>query len=89
MGIDKFVETLVENLKKKNKIWRSKRRCKVGQDNVCSITTLYGVDGPGIESWWQRNFPHPSRPTLGPAQPPVQWIQDLFAGHKAGGVWRW
>jgi hypothetical protein len=24
-----------------------------------------GLDGPGIESMWGRDFPHPSRPTLG------------------------
>jgi hypothetical protein len=29
-------------------------------------TTGYGLDGPGIESRWGRDFPHLSRPTLGP-----------------------
>jgi len=29
-------------------------------------------DGPGIESRWGRNFPHPSIPSLGPNQPPIQ-----------------
>jgi len=28
--------------------------------------TGYGLDGPGIESRWRRDFPHLSRPTLGP-----------------------
>jgi len=23
-----------------------------GSDSVVSITTGYGLDGPGIESWW-------------------------------------
>jgi hypothetical protein len=35
------------------------------------IATRYGMDGPGIESQWGRDFPHPSRPDLGPTQPLV------------------
>jgi hypothetical protein len=30
------------------------------------IATDYGLDSPGIESWWGREFPHLSRPVLGP-----------------------
>ena len=36
-----------------------------------SIATGYGLDGPGIESRWGRDFPHLSRPVLGPTQPPI------------------
>ena len=31
----------------------------------------YELDGPGIESWRRRNLLHPSRPALGPTQPPI------------------
>ena len=35
--------------------------------SVVGITTRYGLDGPGIEFRWGRNFP--SRPALGPSWP--------------------
>ena len=41
------------------------------------ITTAYGLDGPGIESRCGRDFPHLSRPSLRPTQPPVQWVPGL------------
>ena len=53
---------------------------------VVGIATRYGLDGPVIESRWGRDFPHPSRPTLGPTQPPVQWVPCLSRG-KAAGAW--
>jgi len=33
--------------------------------------TRYGLDGPGIESFWGRDFPHPYRPVLGYAWSPI------------------
>jgi hypothetical protein len=47
--------------------------------SVC-IATVYGLHGPGIESRWGRDFSHTSRPTLGPTQPPVQWVLGLSRG---------
>jgi hypothetical protein len=46
----------------------------------------YGLDGPGIESRWGRDFQHPFRPTLGPTQPPIQWVSTFFFGGKAAEV---
>jgi len=43
-----------------------------GPGSIVGITTSYGLDDPEIESRWGRIFPHLSRPTLGPTQPPVQ-----------------
>ena len=34
------------------------------------------------------DLPHPSRPALGPTQPPVLCVPDLSSGCKAGGAGR-
>ena len=52
----------------------------VGRDSAVGIATRYGLDGAGIESRWGRDFPHPSRPDVGPPWPPVQWVPGLFSG---------
>ena len=37
-----------------------------GPGSVVGIATGYGLDGPGIESRWERDFPHLSRLSWGP-----------------------
>jgi hypothetical protein len=51
-----------------------------GWDGAVGIATCYGLDDPGIESWWGRDFMHPSRLDLGPTQSPIQWVPDLSQG---------
>jgi hypothetical protein len=53
----------------------------VGRDNA---GTGYGLDGPGIR--WRRDFPHPSRPALGPTKPRIYWVPGLISGVKAAGA---
>jgi hypothetical protein len=42
--------------------------------------TGYGPDGSGIEFRWEQDFPHLSRPVLGPTQPPVKWVPGVESG---------
>jgi len=51
-----------------------------GPDSSFGIATRYGLDGPGIESRWGRDFPHPSRLALGPTLPPIRWVPGLSRG---------
>jgi hypothetical protein len=55
---------------------------KRGRDSVVGIATRYGLDGPGIESRWGRDFPHPSRPVLYSGY-------RVFPGGKVAGAWCW
>ena len=43
----------------------------LGPGSVAGIANAYGLDGPGIEFRWGRDFPHPSRPAVRSTQPPV------------------
>jgi hypothetical protein len=52
----------------------------MGRDSGVCIATRYGLDSPGIEPRWGRDFPHPSRPTLRPTQTAVQWVKGLSRG---------
>ena len=49
--------------------------------------TSNGLDGPGIESRWRPDFPHMSKPAVGPTQPPIYGYR-VFPGVKAAGAWR-
>ena len=41
-----------------------------GRYSSVGIVTSYGLDSPGIESQWGRDFPHLCRPALGPTTSP-------------------
>jgi len=55
----------------------------MGHDSSVGTATHYGLDVPGIEFWWWRDFPHLFRKALGPPK-----LRVTFPGIKlpCGGV---
>jgi hypothetical protein len=89
MSILCFNAACISNCERSAKYWNIisfKKLLRI----ICIVTgdNRYGLDGPGIEFRWGRDFPQPSRPTLGPTQHPIQWIPGLFPGGKEAGAWR-
>ena len=56
----------------------------MGRDSSVTIANGYGLDGPGIESRWGRDFPHLSR--KGPGAHPASCTMGtgFFPGVKSG-----
>jgi len=50
-----------------------------GPGSSVGITTDYGMDGPGSNPSGDEIF-RPSRPVLGPTQPPVKWVPGVSRG---------
>ena len=69
---NKFINRGVQIL---SDIWKAR-----GRDSSVAIATRYGLEGPGIEFRWERDFPRPSRPAVGPIQPPIKWVPSLSRG---------
>jgi len=54
-------------------------------DSSMGLATTYGLDGPGIETRYGRDFSHLSVPALWHNEPPIQWIPDHFLEVKRPG----
>jgi len=80
-----IVGLFVVSLSPSGKCWGTTLKC--GPCSSVSIVTVYGLDGPGSNPGGDEIF-RPSRPALGPTQPPVQWVPGLSRG-KVAGAWHW
>ena len=80
-----FITTFVLNILHYKKISAGHYHKCSGPGSSVGIATDYGLDGPGIESRWGEIF-RLSRPTLGPTQPPVQWVPGLSRGLSTAGA---
>jgi len=60
---------------------------KTGRDSSVGIATRYGLEGPGIESWYGRDFRKRPDQTCRPPTLPYNGCQ-VFPGRKADGAWR-
>jgi hypothetical protein len=60
--------------------------CSVGWDSSVGTEARYGLDSPGTEFQWGRDFLHLSGLALGPTQSPIQWILCISQGKVAGSV---
>jgi hypothetical protein len=63
-------------------------RQSVGRISSVSTATRYVLDGPRIESQWVRDFPHLSRPALGPTQLP-ETAAAMFKVKRLPSSWRY
>jgi len=63
---------------------RIPEKVKLQRHPSVGIATGCGLYGPGIESRWRRDFPHLSRPALGPTQLSARWVPGLSRGVKSG-----
>ena len=60
---------------------------KTGRDSSVGVATRYGLDGPGIESWYGRDFrTRPDQPCSPPTLPYNGY--QVSPGGKADGAWR-
>ena len=59
----------------------------VGRGSSVGIATRYGLDGPGIESWWGARFS--ASVQTGPGAYPASCTMGTgsFLGGKAAGAW--
>ena len=62
--------------------WEGRHSC-VSLATVSRLRSGYRIPVEG------RDFPHRSRPVLGPTQPPIKWVPGHVPGGKAAGPWRW
>jgi hypothetical protein len=81
-----------QNTKTHNKTYRRKHSniCWIRDNTEAHTPTVFCTQHRKmIEFRWGRDFPHLSRPSLRPTQPPVQWVPGLSRELGAAGARCW
>ena len=83
MEATNLTKTVLTEREREREIIRVYDKKELSRDNLLFVATHYGIERPWIDSRFGARFSPPSRTVLGPTQPLVGLVSDLFPRGKA------